>query len=126
LPREPAGLSGSDGRPTPLFYFVFYYIPSSKFLRHPSLLYVPYLYDLYHPGRMGMAINVSLLVATIFKILNACWVLAVNSDKKENMGMLKWQCLFSPIIAGLVIVFSGGLAKLSTDGGFFKNAIEDR
>ncbi|EFX83849.1 hypothetical protein DAPPUDRAFT_100182 [Daphnia pulex] len=34
--------------------------------------------------KMGIAMNVCLLVATIFKILNACWCLAVNSDKKKN------------------------------------------
>jgi hypothetical protein len=32
--------------------------------------------------RMGIAMNVCLLVATIMKILNASWCLAVNSDKK--------------------------------------------
>ncbi len=42
---------------------------------------------------MGMATNVCLLVATIFNILNACWCLAVNSDKKKNRCMFKWQCL---------------------------------
>jgi hypothetical protein len=25
--------------------------------------------------------------------LNACWCLAVNSDKKKNRCMFKWQCL---------------------------------
>lgn len=75
-----------------------------------------------HLTSMGMAINTSLLVATIFKILNACWVLKVNSDKKENRTMLKWQCLFSPIIAGLVSCFAIGVAKMTKDGDLFQNA----
>jgi hypothetical protein len=38
--------------------------------------------------RMGMAVNVGLFVSTLLKTANACWTLAVNSDKHRTM--LKW------------------------------------
>jgi hypothetical protein len=69
---------------------------------------------------MGMAVNTCLFVSNILKIVNACWTLAVNSDK--NRTMLKWQCFFSPVIAALVGCFSIGSAELTKDGDFFQNA----
>lgn len=86
-----------------------------------SLIFIILAFN-YHLTGMGMAINVCLFIATILKIVNASWVLGVNSDKNENRTMLKFQCLFSPIIAGLVICFATGVAKLTKDGEFFANA----
>lgn len=65
---------------------------------------------------MGIGINVCLLVATVLKIINACWFLGVNSDKRKIRGCFKLQCLFSQILAGLVVCFSTGVAKMTTDG----------
>jgi predicted outer membrane lipoprotein len=38
---------------------------------------------------MGLGINVCLLVATAFKIINACWCIALNSDKKSKTEQSK-------------------------------------
>jgi hypothetical protein len=71
---------------------------------------------------MKLGINVCLLIATVFKIINACWCIALNSDKKRNRGNFKFQCLMSQILAGLVMCFTVGVAKLTDDGLFFNTA----
>jgi hypothetical protein len=73
---------------------------------------------------MGLGINICLLVSLVLKIINTCWCLAVNSDKKKHRGTFKLQCLFSQILAGLVMCFTIGVAKLTNDSLFFKNATQ--
>ncbi|EFX60756.1 hypothetical protein DAPPUDRAFT_341617, partial [Daphnia pulex] len=69
---------------------------------------------------MGMAMNVCLFVATVLKIANAGWALAVDSDKHTTM--LNWQSWFSLIITAFVCCFSGGVVTLTQTGEFFPNA----
>jgi hypothetical protein len=60
-----------------------------------------------------MFMNVGLLVATLAKIVVSVWCLAVNSTKEKNRRQLKWQCLLTQVVSGMVLCFSQQVGSTS-------------
>ncbi len=76
----------------------------------------------FHRGLTGngLGYNVGRCVATMLKIINAFWILAVDSD--DHSVQLKWQAFFTLLISGLVTFFSGISQYFINTNGFYANA----
>jgi hypothetical protein len=52
---------------------------------------------------IGMAFNICLMLATLFKIGIFFWCMAVESAKEENRLFFKWQCFMTQLVSGIVL-----------------------
>jgi hypothetical protein len=71
---------------------------------------------------VGMAFNISIMIAPLFKIGISFWCLAVDSAKEKNCLVFKWHCLMTTLVSGIVLCFGAGVIRLTEQGRFFANA----